>query len=59
MKLKQIKGKPKVVGEKCDLCHQNKPDVSGRIDPYSREINDEYIERNFCDDCFLGRVEDI
>ena len=43
----------------CDICEECKTDVKTRIDPFTAEINNEIIERNFCDECFHQRAGDV
>ena len=49
----------KKTGKECDVCHRIKYSVSSRIDPFSKEVNNNIIERNFCDSCFQKRLLDI
>jgi len=48
-----------LLSQKCDWCGKLKLDVSLRIDPFTLEINDRIVERNFCDDCIQNRRDDI
>lgn len=43
----------------CQQCHKDKPDVVTRIDPFVKEIYDEEIEMDLCDECTQERRADI
>ena len=43
----------------CDSCHQTKPDVREVEDPYVKELNEESVLTNLCDDCLQNRMNDI
>jgi hypothetical protein len=43
----------------CDGCHKEKEDVRSCLDPYAKEINDEEIDMNLCEDCYQNRCDDI
>lgn len=43
----------------CDRCHQSKPDVCERIDPYEHEVNEETVIRLLCDSCEEELRDDI
>ena len=43
----------------CDGCGEDKDDVRTVEDPYAKEIYDEIIERNLCDECYQDRLEEI
>lgn len=43
----------------CDSCHQPKPDVREVEDPYVKEVNEESVLTNLCDDCMQNRMDDI
>ena len=43
----------------CMFCHKQTPDVRPTLDPYAREINEEDIEVDICDDCYQDRCDDI
>ena len=43
----------------CDICHQTKPDVREVEDPYVKELNEESVLTNLCDDCLQNRMDDI
>ena len=57
--MKKVKVQLKKTVKECDVCHRIKYSVSSRIDPFSREVNNSIIERNFCDACYHQRLEDI
>jgi hypothetical protein len=44
---------------KCDVCGQEKPDVTWQIDPYAYEINDEEIWCWLCEACAQELADDI
>lgn len=44
---------------KCEMCGEEKPDAKECVDPFLREINDEYVERILCYDCYEQRVLDV
>jgi hypothetical protein len=35
----------------CSQCHQSKPDVRERVDPYEQDVNNRTVRRKLCDDC--------
>lgn len=43
---------------KCEECHQQKPDVRRRLDPYAWEVFDEERHVLMCDDCEQIRARD-
>ncbi len=43
----------------CDDCGKTSEEVSLVTDPYSAEINNEFIEMQLCDDCYQDRIDDI
>jgi len=43
----------------CDDCGKEKADVKVRNDPYKEEIEEKIIEKNYCDDCYQERLNDI
>ncbi|MFJ2374977.1 hypothetical protein ACIOZL_19540 [Streptomyces sp. NPDC087769] len=43
---------------KCEFCHQAKPDVTVRRDPFAWEVNDEDWQIPLCDDCEQLRADE-
>lgn len=43
----------------CDWCHQIKPDIEWRADPFQRDVYDTIDERWMCRDCYELRCDEI
>jgi hypothetical protein len=43
----------------CGQCKQKKLDTKRREDPFAREINNESIMLDLCDECYQNRHDDI
>jgi hypothetical protein len=43
----------------CDRCNQDKEDVVETADPFIRDVYNEIVNRNLCDDCYEERRDEI
>ena len=51
--------KSKVAKPKCDICGTTGDDVTFRIDPYQKDINNKIVKCFICDKCYANLCDDI
>ena len=44
---------------KCRLCHKKKSDVRKRLNPFNREVHDDYTKQLLCDNCTDELMDEI
>lgn len=64
---KQQKTAQERTWERCECCHERKPDVKRRVDPYAAEMDDRKLNgepadpvfMNCCQECCCKRAEEV